>query len=43
MKPSITIWPASVAVNVEAVPDASSASANSVLATEMPSSGDSSR
>ena len=31
-KPSITIWPASVPVSVEFWPDASSASANTVLA-----------
>ena len=37
-KPSITIWPASVPVSVEFCPDASSASANSVLAPA-PSSG----
>ena len=33
-KPSITIWPASVAVTVELRPDASSATANSVDAID---------
>ena len=41
-KPSITIWPASVAVTVELRPEASSAMANSVEAMPRPSSGDSS-
>ena len=41
-KPSMTIWPASVAVSVDAWPDASSASAKSVLANVTPSSGESS-
>ena len=41
-KPSITIWPASVAVTVELRPEASSATANSVEAMPRPSSGDSS-
>ena len=36
--PSMTIWPASVPVSVEFWPDASSASANTVLAPA-PSSG----
>ena len=43
MKPSITIWPDSVPVSVEFWPEASSAIANSVLATPTPSTGDSSR
>ncbi len=38
-KPSITIWPASVPVSVEFWPEASSASANTVLAPATPSSG----
>ena len=41
-KPSITICPASVPVSVEFWPEASSASAKSVLATGTPSIGDSS-
>ena len=36
--PSITICPASVPVSVEFCPEASSASANSMLATATPSS-----
>ena len=42
MKPSITICPASVPVRVEFWPEQSSATANSVLAIAVPSSGDSS-
>ena len=38
-KPSITICPASVPVSVEFCPEASSATANSVLASAVPSSG----
>ena len=38
-KPSITIWPASVPVSVEFWPEASSATANSVLAMPTPSTG----
>ena len=38
-KPSITIWPASVPVIVEFCPEASSATAKSVLAAVVPSSG----
>ena len=38
--PSITICPASVPVSVEFWPEASSATAKSVLATLTPSSGD---
>ena len=38
-KPSITICPASVPVIVEFWPEASSATANSVLASVAPSSG----
>jgi hypothetical protein len=41
-KPSITIWPASVAVTVELRPDASSAIAKSVDAIPRPSNGDNS-
>ena len=41
--PSITICPASVAVTVEFWPEASSATANRVLAAAAPSVGDSSR
>ncbi len=41
-KPSITIWPASVAVTVEFRPEASSATANNTEAMPAPSSGDSS-
>src|SRR4051812_15527163 len=41
--PSITIWPASVPVMVEFWPEARSATANSVLARVVPSSGVSSR
>ena len=43
MKPSITIWPASVPVIVLACPDDSSATANKVAASEVPSSGVSNR
>ena len=39
MKPSITTWPASVPVMVLLCPLASSATANSVLAAAVPSSG----
>ena len=38
-KPSITIWPASVPVMVEFCPEASRATANSVLAAVVPRSG----
>ena len=38
-KPSITIWPASVPVRVEFCPDASNATANSMLATPIPNNG----
>ena len=41
--PSITIWPASVPVSVEFWPEASRASANTVLAPVTPRSGVSSR
>ena len=41
--PSITIWPASVPVSVAFCPENSSATANSVLASCVPSSGASSR
>ena len=41
-KPSITIWPASVAVTVELSPEASSATANRIEAMLKPSSGESS-
>ncbi len=41
-KPSMTIWPAKVAVTVELRPEANSATANSVEAMPRPSSGDSS-
>ena len=40
MNPSITIWPASVPVSVAFWPEQSSATANSVLAIVVPSSGD---
>ncbi len=40
--PSITIWPARVPVSVAFWPEQSSATANSVLAAAVPSSGDSS-
>ena len=42
MKPSITIWPASVPVSVAFWPEQSSATANSTLAIVVPSSGESS-
>ena len=42
MKPSITICPASVPVSVAFWPEQSSATAKSVLARPVPSSGDSS-
>ena len=42
MKPSITIWPASVPVSVAFWPEQSSATANSMLAIVVPSSGESS-
>ena len=41
-KPSITIWPARVPVSVEDCPEQSSATANTTLATPVPSSGASS-
>ena len=42
MNPSITIWPASVPVSVAFWPEQSSATANSMLASVVPSSGESS-
>src|SRR6185503_15981970 len=42
MKPSITIWPASVPVSVAFWPEQSSATANRMLAAPVPSSGESS-
>ncbi len=41
MNPSMTIWPASVPVSVAFGSEKSSARANTVLATVVPSSGDS--
>ena len=40
-KPSMTIWPAMVAVSVELWPEASNATANNVLAREVPRLGES--